>query len=278
MVKKFGIIGRPLRHSLSPRLFQEIFRRRNLNFTYIPFEISAFQIRPLLDSLKMEAFNGLNVTIPFKELILAFLDEVEDKARKIGAVNTVHFEGDRLFGFNTDVHGFQESIKEYKEKIKTAIILGGGGGGRAVFSGLTELGCLEIFMAVRHPGRKERILKDFSSFPHLKILEWNEEAILSPMKKTDLVVNATPLGIDGWSSPVYPNFSLKGKVFFDLIYNPPLTPFLAHAKAKGAEIKNGRDMLIFQAIKAFEIWTGIRTEKREWEEAYDSVIENQEVP
>ncbi len=273
MLGRFGIIGNPLNHSLSPLLFERIFKLLNLDYVYIPFQIKEGELKPFIDSMKIKGFDGMNVTIPYKEKIISIIDEVDEIAAKIGAVNTICFSNGKIKGFNTDFYGFYKSVEEFKDVIKKSLILGGGGAGRAVLYALHHLKCEKIFLMERNPSRREKIRKDFEFIPDLELLEWDEKLFSKIIEKVELVVNATPIGMEGFQNfnPFEINIPLKGKIFIDLIYNPSLTPFLSRAHSLGAEIKNGLEMLLFQAMKSLEIWTGIKTKKEDWNKVYNSI-------
>jgi shikimate dehydrogenase len=272
MLGRFGIIGYPLHHSLSPSLFEGIFKILNLEGSYIKFQLKEFEIKPFLESMRIKGFDGMNVTIPYKEIICDYLDFIDPHAEKIKAVNTIHFFNGKIKGYNTDFYGFNKSIEEFTDKIQRATIIGGGGAGRAVLYTISQLECEKMFLIDRNPIRRERIRKDFYFLNNLELMEWREDLFTRAIKESDFVVNATPLGMEGFPDLKFElSFSLEGKIFMDLIYNPPLTSFLSKAKSLGAEIKNGEDMLIFQAMKSLEIWTGIKTKKDDWEKVYNSI-------
>lgn len=273
MLGRFGIIGNPLNHSISPLLFEGIFKLLNLDYVYIPFQIKKRELKPFVDSMRIKGFDGMNVTIPYKESIIPLIDEVDEIAIKIGAVNTIYFSNGKIRGFNTDFYGFYKSIEEFKDRIRKSLILGGGGAGRAVLYTLHHLKCEKIFLMERNPSRREKIRKDFEFIHDLELVDWDEELFSKITEKVEFVVNATPIGMERFQN--FNHFdidiSLKGKIFMDLIYNPSLTSFLSKAHFLGAKIKNGLEMLLFQAMKSFEIWTGIKTKKEDWKKIYKSI-------
>lgn len=273
MKGKFGIIGKPLTHSVSPLLFEGIFKLLKLDYVYIPFQLNPDEIISFLDSAKMQGFTGINVTSPYKEIICNFLDDLDEHAGKIKAVNTILFTNGKTIGFNTDFFGFSKSIDKLKDKIKKFLILGGGGAARAVLYAISELKYEKIFLMERNPQRRKRIGEDFSFISHLELVEWKEEQLKKILGESDFVINATPVGMKGMEiSEIFSiNYPSEGKIFVDLIYNPPITPFLQQAKNCGAKIKNGLDMLIYQAMKSLEIWTGIKTKEEDWRRVYNSV-------
>jgi len=273
---RFGIIGHPLKHSISPRLFNEIFKIMNLNFVYEPFELSMKDLDVFINSLRRSDIAGINVTIPFKEKVCDLLDWLDPPAKRIKAVNTIHKVNDKLYGYNTDYYGFSESIKEFKDRLRNVLIFGGGGAARAVLYSISQLNYQKVFLVVRSARRREKLQEDFGYMKNLEIKEWEEVYIQETLKGVDFVVNTTPLGMEGFSDsyPLKPTYSLQGKVFVDLVYKPELTPFLKIGQSFGAEIKNGVEMLIFQAIKSFEIWTGLKTEFKDWQRIYNSIYKS----
>jgi len=245
MRKKYGLIGFPLKHSFSQQFFTEKFERENIDAEYSKYELADIaEITSLIDSTP--ELNGLNVTIPYKEKVIPFLDEMDEGAAQIGAVNVIKFirnEGVlKLKGYNSDLIGFQNSIKPFICNIhKKALILGTGGASKAVLQGLKNLG-LECMYVSR---RKE---------PHtVTYAELNEDI----MHEYTVIVNASPVGTfpDIDSCPDIPYQYLTDRhLLFDLVYNPSPTKFLRLGKENGAQIKNGLEMLELQAIGAWGIW------------------------
>ena len=244
METKYGLIGYPLGHSFSARYFAEKFRQEEISgCSYTNFPLS--DIGQLDGLLRREpTLAGFNVTIPYKEQIIPKLDALDDEARAIGAVNCVKISAGRLIGYNTDTYGFERSLRQLiGEARPAALVLGSGGASKAVRFVLQKLGI--SYMEVSRTKR-----------PHnLTYEELNSEC----MAAHRLIVNATPLGtfpnVDGY--PAIPYEMLTPEHFlFDLVYNPPLTRFLAQGQTQGASIMNGYDMLVGQAERSWEIWTG----------------------
>lgn len=245
-MKRYGLLGYPLTHSFSKRYFTEKFERENIESTYENFEIDNINKFPEIIKNNPEIV-GLNVTIPYKELVIPFLDELNDSAREIGAVNTIKVtrteSGIFLKGFNTDSFGFETSIKPHlKKHHKKALILGTGGASKALKYVLSKLGIEFISASIEELKANEIRYGDIDE----KML--NERL---------LIINATPLGtypkVDTFPKIPYEYISEK-HLLFDLVYNPELTVFLKKGEAKGAAIKNGYEMLLQQANKAYEIW------------------------
>lgn len=245
-MKKYGLLGYPLTHSFSKRYFTEKFEAEKINSTYQNFEIDTIQKFPDVIKNNPEIF-GLNVTIPYKEQVLQFLDELNDSASEIKAVNTIRVTrtetGVHLKGYNTDTYGFESALKPLlKEHHTKALILGTGGASKALKYVLSKLNIEYISASIEELQEKEITYEDIDE---------------KMMAERLLIINATPLGtypkVD--ASPNIPyEFITDKHLLFDLVYNPEVTQFLAKGLAKGASIKNGYDMLLGQAEKAYEIW------------------------
>ena len=241
-MRRFGIIGYPLSHSFSPGFFNDKFKSESISDA----EYSSYPLKDINDFKALINENpelrGLNVTIPYKEKIIPYLDHLEPFAEVIGAVNTIKVTKDHLIGFNTDVGGFIKSIQpKLKPHHKSALILGSGGSAKAVKAGLDVLGL--YFKVVSRSDEKG----------DLSYAELNA----SVMNKHQLIINTTPLGMfpNTDSFPAIPFLELTpDHLCFDLVYNPVKTEFLKRAEAKGAECYNGHEMLIAQAELSWNIW------------------------
>lgn len=241
-MRNYGLIGRSLTHSFSQRYFSAKFDKEKLEAQYHNFEIETIEDFPkLLQDNKLE---GLNVTIPYKESIIPFLDDVDEVAHKVGAVNTVVFQNGKTKGYNTDVIGFKNSIKPFlKHGQERALILGTGGASKAVAYVLGNLGIDVLFLS-RNPDQKN----------HYSYQEANEH-MLDACK---IIVNTTPLGTapETDQCPDIPyDFLTEDHLCYDLVYNPPETLFMKHAKSKGATTVNGLSMLKIQAEEAWKLWS-----------------------
>lgn len=238
---KFGLIGKDIDYSFSRKYFGAKFKIENLPYTYENFDIPSIQLLPKIISENQD-LKGLNVTIPYKEKVLAYLDELNSDAEEIGAVNTIKLHQNKLIGFNTDHFGFKKSLEEFLPlQHKTALILGTGGASKAVAYALKSLGFIYKFVS-RNPNSG-----------NLTYNELNQDLIKSHL----LIINCTPLGTypDVNQYPDIPyEFLTSAHLLFDLIYNPEKTEFLKLGALLGAQIVNGADMLKFQAEKAWEIW------------------------
>lgn len=245
-MQKYGLIGYPLKHSFSQRFFSEKFQNEQINAAYLNFEISEIKLFP--EILKQNPqLKGLNITIPYKEKIIPFLNQLDAQAESIGAVNVIKIEekenGLFLTGYNSDIIGFQNSITPLIEpKIhQKALILGTGGASKAVKRGLDNLGLTTQYV---------------SRSPRSGILSY-EQLSSEIIREYTVIVNTTPLGtfpnVD--EAPDIPYNSLTNNhLLYDLVYNPAETKFLKMGKEQGATTKNGYEMLELQALAAWKIW------------------------
>lgn len=242
----FGLVGKDISYSFSKGYFAEKFEKLQLkNHKYVNFDIQSIEeFSKVVHEFKFD-LKGLNVTIPYKQDVFLYLDKVHKVAKKVGAVNTIRItKKGKLKGYNTDVFGFQNSIQPLlKEHHKKALILGTGGASKAVAYVLKELG-ISYLKVSRHPKKKKEIAYD----------ELNE--IL--LKDYTIIVNCTPLGTfpKVEQKPKIPyQFLNENHLLYDLIYNPEKTAFLQEGEEKGAQIKNGFEMLELQAEESWRIWT-----------------------
>lgn len=271
---KFGIIGRPLSHSFSPGLFSAVGKTRGLDILYETFELGENDLDKFFNWFKGSDLTGINVTVPFKEKAIDYLAEVDGAVGIIGAVNVIKNDAGHLSGFNTDWMGFKNFLEKIGCSPEKALIFGGGGACRAVLYSLHRLGCRKAFVVVRSVGKGMKLTDAFQQHLELELVPWDEDTFPLISSEADLFVNATPLGLDGFP-PDFPNLErlcLEGKVLVDLIYNPPLTDFMQAGRRAGASVYNGVDMLLFQALEAFKIWTGIETSYEEWRKGYEVLM------
>jgi shikimate dehydrogenase len=242
---KYGLIGFPLGHSFSISYFNEKFQNEGIDAKYMNFEIPVIENLPVILASNPE-LKGLNVTIPYKEKVIGYLDDISDEARAIGAVNVIKVtrKGGKstLKGYNSDVIGFTRSIEPMLEKFhKKALILGTGGASKAINYGLKALGLETQF--VSRSSQKGCILYNAVT-PEL-------------IKEYNVIVNCTPLGMYPKSNEC-PNLPYEAMdnhtILYDLIYNPDETLFMQKGAAKGATVKNGLEMLLLQAFASWEFW------------------------
>ncbi|HMQ06943.1 MAG TPA: shikimate dehydrogenase [Saprospiraceae bacterium] len=239
MKKKYGLIGYPLSHSFSPGYFKEKFKKEGIrNAEYKPYPLKSLQE---FNELMEIGLTGLNVTIPYKESIMPYLDELDEVSAAIGAVNTILFQEGKLYGYNTDAYGFEQSVMQLLQNspVNSALVLGSGGSSKAVI------------WVLNHLGIKTRIISRQHNY-----IRYDE---LDPDFISDhrLIVNTTPLGMypDIEAFPPIPYNGIGHQHFcFDLVYNPEKTIFLQLSERRGARISNGLNMLKLQANKSWEIW------------------------
>ncbi|MHB8481502.1 MAG: shikimate dehydrogenase [Nitrospiria bacterium] len=258
-----AIIGHPVFHSLSPQMHQAAFDALGLDYCYIPFDIFPKDLEQAVLSLKLLGFRGFNVTVPHKEKMVPLMDRLSPEASIIGAVNTVLIHKGKLSGFNTDGPGFIESLKKewgFFPKNRKIVLLGAGGAARAVATQLCFEKVKSIGIVNRSPSRRLILKEQLNQyFPEIEILTFSnqETGLKTFIHHSDLLINATSLGLHaGDPSPCPSDYFYRGLRVYDLIYNPPLTPFLKKAKIKGCRILNGSGMLVYQGALAFKIWTG----------------------
>ena len=240
-MKIYGLIGRNIDYSFSRGYFSEKFSKENLtDHKYQNFDITSIEL--VSDILKNNSVEGLNVTIPYKEEIIPYLDELDSTAEVIGAVNVVQIKNKRSIGFNSDYYGFYESLKPYlKSYMDKALILGTGGASKAITHALKNLN-IDFTYVSRNP--------DFSELSYTQL----DDDIISSYK---LIINCTPLGThpNTDQSPDIPYEYLTDRhLLYDLIYNPSTTLFMKKGLEKGANVVNGLKMLTLQAEKSWEIW------------------------
>lgn len=240
-MKKFGLIGKNISYSFSRKFFQEKFNQLQIDATYENFDLQHIEELKLVLQ-KNKSLNGLNVTIPYKESILPFLDELSPEAQQIQAVNTIKISNNQLIGYNTDAFGFMKSLFPILEKQHThALILGTGGASKAVANALKSMG-IEYRFVSRNPQQQNLAYADL------------DETII---QEHQLIINCTPVGTHPKvkESPALPyQFLESSHLLYDLVYNPPITEFLAKGKIRGCSIYNGKKMLEYQAERAWQIW------------------------
>ena len=240
-MEKYGLIGYPLRHSFSIGYFNEKFKSEGINAEYVNFEIP--QINDFMEVIEENPnLRGLNVTIPYKEQVIPFLNELDPDTAKIGAVNVIKIirqqKGKvKLIGYNSDIIGFTQSIQPLLQAHhKKALILGTGGASKAVYHGLKNLGIESVFVSRTH--KADGMLT-------------YEELTPEIMAEYTVIVNCTPVGM-------FPNIPYElltpNHLLYDLLYNPNVTLFMKKGEAQGAVVKNGLEMLLLQAFAAWEIW------------------------
>ncbi|MBI3811179.1 MAG: shikimate dehydrogenase [Nitrospirae bacterium] len=282
--KLVGIIGYPIRHSLSPLMHNAAFEATGLDCCYVPLEVEPRRIRSAVTALRLLGFCGFNVTIPHKLRIMALVDRLSPEARMIGAVNTVEIRRGRMIGHNTDGRGFLRAFREETgESIagKRVMILGAGGAARAVaFQWALEGGAV-VMIANRSSARAAALVRDLRRTVVLCsvfVLPWTEASLIEGVRQADIIINATSVGMRPDDPPLLPpNVLQPHHIVCDLIYKSSVTLLLDQAKAAGAKAVNGLGMLVHQGALAFEIWTGRRPPINVMREALQQGIAGREV-
>lgn len=263
-MEKFGVIGYPLGHSMSAVIHRAGFKSIGINASYETLETSPESLIDRIKDLKYNGYSGFNVTIPHKVPVALFVDEVDKYADITGAINTVKINSDKsMKGYNTDVLGFKKAIPDDIDlNGKTAAVLGTGGASRAAVMGLHDRGIKEIGIYTRSiPNAMDYMAYVRRKFPSITFCSYQIDR-MRDLSKYDILVNTTPIGMQGKSADLTPveKDVLKtlpsGAVVYDIIYNPRKTILLKLAEELGYKTINGVDMLVYQAVSAQEIWFG----------------------
>ena len=253
-MKKFLVIGNPINHSLSPLLHNYWIKNNNIEAIYEKKKLDTDQLKRLILEIRNKKINGVNVTVPFKKEVIPCLDELSDEAQSTQSVNTIYIKDNRVMGHNTDIVGFEKSIKKSKFSLKNkeVLILGAGGVVPSIIFALIKMKVSKIKISNRTK-KKAEDLKNF--FKEIEILEWGE------VSDFDMIINATSLGLKKQDNiNLDLSFISKNKLFYDVIYNPKETNFLKTGRELGHKTLNGKLMFIYQAHSAFSIWHGFEPE------------------
>lgn len=260
--KLVGLIGWPVSHSMSPMMHNSAFQHMKLNFIYVALPVKPERLSEAIKGIKALSFRGVNVTIPHKERVINYLDDLTKEAELIGAVNTIVSDGERLIGHNTDSVGFIQSLiqNEFNPEGCNALILGAGGAARAVTVALALNRAEKIFIYNRTQKKAQQLEYIINKIrPGLaSVVEYMEENLFD--LDVDIVVNTTSIGMhpNVEDCPVTNAEFFKEKmVVCDIVYNPLKTAFLKRAEDKGCKVIYGLDMLLYQGAEAFKLWTGI---------------------
>ncbi|MEK6682767.1 MAG: shikimate dehydrogenase [Nitrospirota bacterium] len=260
--KIVGIFGYPVKHTLSPLMHNAAFSALRLDYCYLPFEVRPENLKEAVEGIRALNIRGVNITVPHKEAVMDYLDELSSEARLIGAVNIIENRDGRLIGYNTDARGFIKSLlmdAKTKVKGKRVLILGAGGAGKGVAVACAMENAAAITIANRTADKAERLTEylkgQFSEIP-FSAISLEKDRLPEVIADADILINATSVGLKrGESLPVSSRHLHKNLVVYDLIYNPPDTPFLKMAgKAGVKKAVNGLGMLLYQGALSFEIW------------------------
>ena len=251
-MKKFLIIGSPISHSMSPKIHNYWFKENNIDANYEKKEPKKNEIHNIIKKIKNMEIHGINITVPYKQEVIQYLDTQSEIAKKTNSVNTIYNKNGKVHGDNTDVFGFENSIINNRLNLqnKSVQIMGAGGVVPSIIVGLRNLQIGKIYVSNRTFENAKKI-KDRFNF--IEILEWGE------VKNCDLFINSTSLGLKKEDKLDFNFKYIEGnKTFYDVIYNPVKTSFLENAEKFNHKIINGRDMFLYQAQEAFNLWHNFR--------------------
>ena len=256
-MKKFFVIGNPIEHSLSPILHNYWIKINKIDAIYEKQKLNENELKKFISLVREKEINGINVTVPFKRSVIPYLDELSLEAQNTQSVNTIYFRNSKVIGHNTDIIGFETSIKKSKYDLnnKEILILGAGGVVPSIIFALNKMKVSKIKISNRTKEKSQDLKKIFKN---IEIIEWGEAP------NFDMIINATSLGLKE-EDKINLNFSTisKNKFFYDVIYNPQETNFLKTGKSLGNKILNGKLMFIYQALSAFNIWHGMEPDVNE---------------
>lgn len=273
-----GLIGHPIKHTYSPFIHNVAIEMKKLNYIYLPFDVPQANLRNALRGVIALNIKGFNVTIPHKENIVEYLNEVSEEASIIGSVNTIVNDLGKLNGYNTDVDGILATLSPYKQDFmgQDVSVVGAGGAARAViYTLIRHFKPKKIYIINRTEQRAESLKNYFSAkmkFNSIKTLELYPPGLIKVFSGCSLVVNTTSVGMSPDSDDSITTLEdsfVKGQIVFDLVYNPPQTKLLQLASSQGAITLDGIKMLVRQAAKSFELWTG---EQIPVDELYNSLV------
>ena len=249
-MKKYFVIGNPIDHSLSPKLHNHWLKENKIDAVYDKKKIDENDLENIITKLKKKQINGINVTVPFKKIVIPYLDKLSFEAEQTQSVNTILLNNDNLEGHNTDIAGFIKSIKNLNFDIrgKKIFILGAGGVVPSIIFALNKMNVSKIIISNRTKKKAEDLK---SQFHNLDILDWGD------INDFDVIINATSLGLNKESINLDFSKFTNNKLFYDVIYNPAETNFLKEGKKFGNRTENGKLMFIYQAFEAFKLWHGV---------------------
>ena len=242
------VIGNPIEHSLSPKLHNYWMKKNNINAIYEKQNIEVSQLKSIIDKIRTEELDGVNVTVPFKKSIIKFIDKLSEESEKTKSVNTIYKQHNEIIGHNTDIAGFELSLRNCKFNVnkKNILILGSGGVVPSIIFALRKMNSGKITISNRTKSKAEDIKNLFND---INIIEWGK------VINFDMIINATSLGLKKEDQIDIDFNNIKSsKFFYDVIYNPPDTNFLKEARERGHSVENGKYMFIYQAHQAFTIW------------------------
>lgn len=259
MKKKFGIIGNPIKHSLSPVLHKYWFNKYNIDADYSIIEVNDTELPEIIEKIKQGDYSGVNVTLPFKQKIINYIDKVVNDAELTGSVNTVFLNDEKIMiGENTDVYGLQAAyLKEIDNSLNNkALVIGAGGVSPSAILSIKKSGVNNISITNR---TNEKCIFLKKKFPFLNIIPWHELSL--EIKNFDIIINATSLGLKNGNEFNFNFVNTKNEVvYIDMIYNPLETKTFKYLKNEGRKVFNGLDMFIYQGQKSFYLWNKVNPE------------------
>ena len=257
-----AVVANPIKHSISPFIHNRAFEATNTNGVYLAWEIEGTDLAETVANIRRYQMFGINLSMPYKEQVIPYLDQLSEEARLIGAVNTVVNREGTLIGYNTDGKGFFKSLPSFKISGKRMVLLGAGGAAKAILAQAILDGVSQVSVFVRSASIEktrpylEKLQNETGFKADLFALEDVSE-LQARITDSDLLVNATSVGMDGVSQPIPTSIVLPEKILVaDVIYQPFETPFLKWARNQGNHAVNGLGMLLYQAAEAFQLWTG----------------------
>lgn len=257
-----AVVANPIKHSISPFIHNSAFEATNTNGVYLAWEVDATELAETVANIRRYQMYGINLSMPYKEQVIPYLDQLSEEACLIGAVNTVVNREGTLIGYNTDGKGFFKSLPSFKISGKRMVLLGAGGAAKAILAQAILDGVSQVSVFVRSASIEktrpylEKLQNETGFKVDLFALEDVSE-LQARIAESDLLVNATSVGMDGKSSPVPESINLPETLLVaDIIYQPFETPFLKWARRQGNPAVNGLGMLLYQAAEAFQLWTG----------------------
>jgi shikimate dehydrogenase len=266
---KLAVFGDPVEHSRSPQLHNPALKACGIDAQYIRIHVRPDELKPALERVRALGFLGVNCTIPHKFAALEAVDVVDDLARRLGAVNTIVFEDGKMLGFNSDGPGFLRALREEfsidAHDLRILVLGAGGGAGRAVATQCAIEHCERLVLVNRSHEKSLLLASQLASYfqgdrlagavERLQAVPWDEKHLAEQLENTDLIVNATSLGMKRADPDLLPSHLLQPHhLVYDMVYSPPRTRLLAEAAANGARTANGLSMLLYQGAISFEHW------------------------
>jgi len=273
----FAVLGHPIGHSLSPVMHNASIESLGMDAIYLAFDVHPDQLMSVIPAMQKMGFKGVNLTVPLKEVAFKGIDDLDESARSLGAVNTVEFKADgSLRGHNTDGAGFLTAIKEsFGTEIKgmDVFVLGTGGAGRAVAITCARAGAGSLTLADTDAGRTSRVAAEIQTLAPSCPVTVCQDNLKEASRSASLVIQATPVGMKQEDKPLLSSGSFrKGQLVYDLIYMYPQTALMKEAASAGAKCANGLNMLLHQGAVAFTIWTSVNPDTNAMRRALENSV------